>query len=193
MYCIVLYCIAALNMNEQIKCIYDTKKSNKIAAPFANQFLSVYFTHLITGECEVVSFDAQFFVLFPKLLFLSTTLPSPLINNYHHTVRVQNPKYMLLECAPACQTCHQLSFEHRCPYDRDAPKVWGPGDLNTMFERLTTDEYYIKQFEPTIHSQPPDGPWLITLENVATEEECKRMIRLGADRGYERSQDVGAK
>ena len=106
---------------------------------------------------------------------------------------MQNPKYMLLECAPACQTCHQLSFEHRCPYDRDAPKVWGPGDLNTMFERLTTDEYYIKQFEPTIHSQPPDGPWLITLENVATEEECKRMIRLGADRGYERSQDVGAK
>jgi prolyl 4-hydroxylase len=106
---------------------------------------------------------------------------------------VQNPKYMLLECAPACQTCHQLSFEHRCPYDRDAPKVWGPGDLNKMFERLTTDEYYIKRFEPTIHSQPPDGPWLITLENVATEEECKRMIQLGADRGYERSQDVGAK
>lgn len=100
---------------------------------------------------------------------------------------------MLLQCAPACQTCHQLSFEHRCPFDKNAPKIWGSGDLNRMFERLTADEYYIKRFEPIIHSQPPDGPWVITLENVATEEECKKMIQLGHDRGFERSQEVGAK
>ena len=60
-----------------------------------------------------------------------------------------------------------------------------------MFKRLTTEEYYVKRFSPTILSQPPTGPWVITLENVATEEECNRLIELGKERGYERSQDVG--
>lgn len=104
-----------------------------------------------------------------------------------------NPPYMLLQCAPACQTCHQLSFEHRCPYDKDAPKAWGPGDLDKMFTRLTTEDYYVERFEPTVLSSPPNGPWVITLENVASEEQCKHLIRLGADRGYERSADVGKK
>jgi len=104
-----------------------------------------------------------------------------------------NPPYMLLQCAPACQTCHQLSFEHRCPYDKDGPKAWGPGDLDKMFTRLTTEDYYVERFEPTVLSSPPNGPWVITLENVASEEQCKHLIRLGADRGYERSADVGEK
>lgn len=89
--------------------------------------------------------------------------------------------------------CHQLSFDYRCPYDKDAPTVWGPGDLNKMFERITTEPFYIENYQPNILSQPPDGPWIVTMENVATEEECKTMIDLGAARGYERSQDVGEK
>lgn len=102
-----------------------------------------------------------------------------------------NPAYMIVNCAPVCQTCDKLMFEHRCPYDDNAPSVWGPGDLNKMFERLTTEEYYIQKFQPTILSQPPEGPWIITLDNVATEEQCKRIIELGSYRGYERSTDVG--
>lgn len=98
---------------------------------------------------------------------------------------------MLLQCAPVCQTCHQLSFDYRCPYDKNAPTVWGPGDLNKMFERITTDPFYLEKYTPTILSRPPKGPWVITMENVATEEECQRMIELGAARGYERSADVG--
>lgn len=98
---------------------------------------------------------------------------------------------MLLQCAPVCQTCHQLSFDHRCPYDKNAPVIWAPGDLNKMFERLTSEEYYVQRYEPNILSQPPDGPWIITLENVASQEECARMIELGAIKGYERSEDVG--
>ena len=99
-----------------------------------------------------------------------------------------NPKYMLLHCAPVCQTCHQISFEHRCPFDNDAPTVWQQGDLQKMFERITTEQYYVDQFNPTILSQ---DPWIVTLDNVATKEECERMIKLGSDRGYERSKDVG--
>ncbi|KAL3907395.1 MAG: hypothetical protein SGILL_008895 [Bacillariaceae sp.] len=105
----------------------------------------------------------------------------------------KNPNYMLLQCAPVCETCHQLSFEHRCPFDKDAPMAWGPGDLNKLFEKITTDPYYIETYSPNILSQPPNGPWVITMENVATESECKKMIELGAARGYERSQDVGEK
>jgi len=103
-----------------------------------------------------------------------------------------NPTYMLKECAPVCQSCHELSFEHRCPYDKNDPKAWGPGDLNKMFERLTNDEYYVEKFQPTILSQPPDGPWVVTLENVATEDQCNSIIELGSNRGYERSIEVGA-
>lgn len=38
-----------------------------------------------------------------------------------------------------------------------------------------------------------DGPWVILLENFLSDEECERLIKLGYDRGYERSKDVGAK
>jgi hypothetical protein len=38
-----------------------------------------------------------------------------------------------------------------------------------------------------------DGPWVVTLDNFLSDEECDRLIKLGYDRGYERSKDVGAK
>ena len=100
---------------------------------------------------------------------------------------MQNPNFMALQCAPACQTCESISFEHRCPFDRNAPRAWGPGDINKMFERLTTQIYYVEKYEPTVLSRPPEGPWVITLENLTSKEQCDRMIQLGADRGYERS------
>ncbi len=100
---------------------------------------------------------------------------------------MQNPNFMTLQCAPACQTCESISFEHRCPFDRNASRAWGPGDLNKMFERLTTETYYVEKYEPTVLSRPPEGPWVITLENLTSKEQCDRMIQLGADRGYERS------
>jgi hypothetical protein len=71
--------------------------------------------------------------------------------------------------------------------------AWGPGDLNKMFERITTDPYYVEKYKPNVLSKPPAGPWVITLDNVATEEECQKMIELGSARGFERSQDVGTR
>jgi len=97
---------------------------------------------------------------------------------------------MLLECAPSCQTCHQIDFTHRCPFDDRAPLIWGPGDLDRMFERIISDPYIIEHHAPNVLARPP-LPWVVTLENITTEEESQRMIELGAVRGYERSQDVG--
>lgn len=104
-----------------------------------------------------------------------------------------NPGFMKSNCAPSCQTCDQLSFELRCPFDKNAPSIWQQGDLDRMFQRITTDSYYVQTFQPTIWSKPPEGPWVVTLENVATAEECQAMIEAGRVLGYERSKDVGAR
>jgi len=100
---------------------------------------------------------------------------------------------MQKQCAPSCQTCHTLDYQHKCPIDKTLPVALQPGDLNKIFERLVTDEYY-QQFEPHILSQPTpdlDAPWVITLENFMSPEECDRMIDLGTAMGYKRSGDTG--
>lgn len=100
-----------------------------------------------------------------------------------------NPSYMKLQCAPSCQTCDQLSFEKRCPYDKDAPTALNPGDLNKLFERIVADDNMKEKL--TILSQPPSGPWIVTLDDFLTPAECERLIFLGGQSGYERSKDVG--
>jgi len=70
--------------------------------------------------------------------------------------------------------------------------VWGPGDLTRMYERILR-EY--RHLNPTVLSRPAVGgvdaqgdsqqhehqsqqqPWILTLEDFATPEECRAMIR----------------
>jgi prolyl 4-hydroxylase len=105
---------------------------------------------------------------------------------------------MLLHCAPSCFSCDKLIFEERCPIESDYPAAWNPGDLNKMFERITTEPYYQK-YAPTILSRPlndesgSNNPWLVQLDNFLSEKECKQMILLGSEQGYKRSEDVGPK
>ena len=101
----------------------------------------------------------------------------------------KNKKYMLVSCAPACLTCHMKRLENRCPIDPNAKAAWEPGDLNAMFEYLTTFPIASK-YPVTIHSR---DPWVVTLDDVVSEEEAKRLIELGGLLGYERSEDVGRK
>jgi prolyl 4-hydroxylase len=100
---------------------------------------------------------------------------------------------MQINCAPACETCDQLDFNTRCPFDKNAPLVWQPGDLNAMFERITTDPIYQEKHTPQILSQPPKGPWVVVLDNVVSAEECQKLIELGGEVGYEVSRDSGKK
>jgi len=105
-----------------------------------------------------------------------------------------NPKYMRLHCAPACNSCESLTVEGRCPLDPDAPHAWRPGDLDAMFQLLTSEPYK-SEFSMEILSSPEttDGPWVITMENVVSADEAERLIALGGGEGYERSEDVGRK
>jgi prolyl 4-hydroxylase len=106
-----------------------------------------------------------------------------------------------------------IDFDQRCPYDPDAPTILNPGDVHQLFQNITTlPEYAI--YEPRILSMPnpprrktddtttthdhdhdddeiKDGPWVVTLENFLTDEECDTLINLGAVEGYKVSQDVG--
>lgn len=83
-----------------------------------------------------------------------------------------------------------LHVETRCPIDPNAVDALYPGDLNKLFEKVAFDPAF-KQYEPVIVSQPPDGPWMIMLENALSDEEADRLIELGGTVGYERSADVG--
>lgn len=103
----------------------------------------------------------------------------------------KNKKYMITHCAPACMTCDMLTIDSRCPVDPDAKAAWEPGDLNAMFERLVSEEITSK-YNVTILSKPPE-PWIVIADDVVTEEECEKLIKLGDLEGYERSQDVGKK
>jgi ShK domain-like. len=61
-----------------------------------------------------------------------------------------NPSFMLLQCAPACETCKNIDYEYRCPKDPSRKDIFGPGDLHKMFERIA-GEYE----NATVLSQPP--------------------------------------
>ena len=109
--------------------------------------------------------------------------------------------YMVVQCAPACQTCELLDFETRCPYAPNDPTALNDGDMNSMFENMILMEEY----SPTILSRPSnstseendndviDGPWVVTLDDFLTPEECNRLIELGGTVGYLESADVGKK
>lgn len=134
----------------------------------------------------------------------------------------KNMAFMKIQCAPACQTCHLIDMESRCPKLPDAIPALKPGDLNSMFQRIVdtapgnrtlTDEDRLQlaksemtEYSVTVHSRPSDDPvtevnidldkrlppWLITFENFLTDDECDAMIQLGYEKGYKRSEDVGA-
>lgn len=100
-------------------------------------------------------------------------------------------------CAPACFSCDKLDRSVRCAFDANAPKAWGqPGDLNRFFARI------VRSYENiTVLSGPADqikalniatsdikdGPWILTLDDFLSEEECDHLIAMGEQLGYERS------
>jgi prolyl 4-hydroxylase len=116
-----------------------------------------------------------------------------------------NPIYMKPNCAPVCFSCEELHPESKCPIDPNVKNVWSPGDLNRMFQRLTTDPRF-EQYTPQVLSRPSFvgndteetadyqlGPWVLILEDLVSAEEAEQMIHDGAEIGYKRSREVRAK
>lgn len=122
-----------------------------------------------------------------------------------------NIAFMKVQCAPACKTCHLIDMESRCPELPDAIPGLNPGDLNKMFERITStapekENSDMTDYVVTIHSRPSNEsvteinidsdkklpPWVITFDNFLTDEEADSMVQAGYDQGYKRSEDVGS-
>ena len=105
-----------------------------------------------------------------------------------------NPGYMHRSCAPACGTCGQGAD---CSWDASQPGIWHEkGDLDAMFLRiLDTYDNVTVHSGPAAYVQPGRqawiGPWVLTIDHFLTDDECDQLIALGAQRGYERSLDVG--
>lgn len=115
---------------------------------------------------------------------------------------VHNEYFMATNCCPVCSAAAQLRFLQTCPKDENAFTAFErPGDVTRHFER-TIEKF--PQYNPTVLSRPAYvngdtretadykiGPWIITLDNVATDEEMDRLIHWGHTLGYERSTDGG--
>ena len=117
-----------------------------------------------------------------------------------------NPAYMKTTCAPSCMTCQLLNINVRCPMDPNARDVFLPGELHQMFERIEK-EYdgrglmvyskpglnYPKEWKKSEYDgvKPIDGPWVLTIDEFLTPEECDVLIEKGAMTGYKRSAESG--
>ena len=121
-----------------------------------------------------------------------------------------NPKYMAMHCALACQTCLKLDLSQRCPVDESMKDALKSGELHSMFENIVMNSDFAK-YQPSIHSRPaeiskdiedkyfPDGsnvtskigPWVVTLENFLSDEECDALVEFGHKLGFQRSKDIG--
>ena len=122
--------------------------------------------------------------------------------------------YMRIHCAPACFSCQDIFFEHRCPMPNMTViqnlNAWQSGDLNRMFERIVSlyenvsvetangeskdIEYLPEQSLPlTVLSHPGvdvngiAAPWVVQIENFVSPDECDTLIQLGSQQGYKRS------
>ena len=102
------------------------------------------------------------------------------------------PGYMNIHCAPACQSCHLLDINQRCPFDPNEPGALESGGLDLLFRRISEEYQGV-----TVHSSPKEtfqgrpAPWIITLDDFLSEEEAKRIIELGYEFTFARSSDVG--
>jgi ShK domain-like len=103
--------------------------------------------------------------------------------------------YMQVHCAPACGTCEMIDYSNRCPVPEGGGEALkGPGDLNSIFERIVADEYWAENHGPVeVLSSPQlnNGPWILTMEKFLSAEECNAFISAAEHEGYHRSEDVG--
>lgn len=101
----------------------------------------------------------------------------------------KNPSYMTKSCAPACQSCHLLIWENRCPAKEDLEETaaYGPGDLGSLFKKIR--EGVFDEYGPV--EILSDDPFVVTFENFLSDEECDALVELGYKIGYDRSTNTG--
>ncbi|GAB5357993.1 hypothetical protein AAMO2058_000421100 [Amorphochlora amoebiformis] len=102
----------------------------------------------------------------------------------------RSPGWMIHNCPLACGLCHMRDPFIRCNRTRLRTEkgVWKPGDMNSRFEFITKN---FQQYSPKILSHPPEGPWIIQLDDFVNKKEAERLIELNVGR-MQRSVDQGS-
>jgi len=107
----------------------------------------------------------------------------------------RNPGWMIVNCPVSCNRCEMLDPKKRC--DRTLPHLnmsanptWEAGSLDALFEDIVSHERW-KPFNPTALSSPPDGPWIVSFDNVIEDAEADALVKTVQDK-FERSTDTGA-
>merc|ERR1719401_3312019 len=126
----------------------------------------------------------------------------------------ENPLYMKMECAPACQSCdYILKMKEECALDPEGEDALVAGGMDALFERMVRVAA-ASDWQPTVLSRPRkerpspdmaaapalscdedkanpcdvrDGPWILTLDDFVSEEEVAVIMKIADGIGYERS------
>jgi prolyl 4-hydroxylase len=94
----------------------------------------------------------------------------------------RNPTYMRQKCSPSCQSCDQLDWSLRCQFDPNQ-LVWNEtGKVNALMKRIVRD------YDAVVWSE---DPWVVTIDDFLSEQDCQTLIDWGNRREFERSMDAG--
>ena len=93
-----------------------------------------------------------------------------------------NPEFMLYECAPSCQSCDQLDWNLRCWFDPSHVLWNSTGQVHALKERLA------REYNAVVQSA---DPWILTVDDFLSAEDCETLIQWGHKLGFERSVDAG--
>ncbi|KAL3905229.1 MAG: hypothetical protein SGARI_004564 [Bacillariaceae sp.] len=96
---------------------------------------------------------------------------------------------VIYNCGPMCKSCEMLTVEGRCKIDPDAVPIWKEGSLDAMFTKLTSEPYK-SEYDVEVISREP---WIITMENILSDDDADHIVELGHVKGYKRSMNVGEK
>ena len=96
-----------------------------------------------------------------------------------------NPVYMRNSCPASCDSCSDIAKRRRiCHRTLETQPLLRSGGIDATFVRL------LALMEPTheviVHSRPPKGPWIVTIEDFLAEHEIRAMIEKGGHH-FERS------
>ncbi len=93
-----------------------------------------------------------------------------------------NPEFMLPKCAPSCHSCDYLDWNLRCPFDKNQVLWKDTGKVYNLKERL------VQNYNATVQS---DDPWVLTVDDFLSEQDCQTLIDWGHKLEFERSVDAG--
>ena len=79
-----------------------------------------------------------------------------------------NPGFMRTQCAASCDSC---GWVNPACTGRVAPAKVN-GGIDAMFEAAIARP----ELRTTVHSRPPDGPWIVTFDKFVNDEEAEAFI-----------------